>query len=231
MKTHVVDLSHYDPATDYTKVGNAGVMGVIYKATQGSSYHDPTYIAQAKLADGAALLWGSYHFGDGSPVQDQIENYVHFAQPAPTDLFCLDFEDNGDNSMSLEQAKAWVTGVENELQRYGQCVIYTGNRFKDLTDGKPVDPFWSQRRLWLAQYAATPVVPPTWAHYWLWQWTDSGPVDGIGKCDCSQLYWVPPANELADEWSGSKTTPIAVPPVNITISGLPAGTKVNLTIV
>jgi lysozyme len=59
MNYMVVDLSHYDPAHDYDAVKAAGVTGVIYKATQGQTYQDPTYPKQRRAALKAGLCWGA----------------------------------------------------------------------------------------------------------------------------------------------------------------------------
>src|SRR5262245_54716549 len=131
----VIDLSHWDPADDYEAVRNDGIVGVIYKATEGGSYTDPTYVQQQHSAKAAGLKWGAYHFADSSNVQDQIDNFMKFACPDPDELFCLDWEDNGGDTMSLENVKRWVTGVETALGREGQCVIYGGNTVKERGNG------------------------------------------------------------------------------------------------
>src|SRR5258708_426156 len=118
----VVDLSHYDPASDYTAVKDCGIVGIIYKATQGQSYTDPTYQAQRAAAKNAGLKWGSYHFGDGSDSDGQVVNYLAFAQVEADELFCLDYEDNGNSTMGLEGARNFISGVESGLNRPGGCV-------------------------------------------------------------------------------------------------------------
>src|SRR5262249_30747083 len=108
----VVDLSHWDPASDYGAVKAAGIHGVIYKATEGAGYSDDTYVSQQRAAKEAGLLWGAYHFADASSVNAQIDNFMRFACPDPDELFCLDWEDNGGNVMSAANAKTWITEVE-----------------------------------------------------------------------------------------------------------------------
>jgi len=206
----VVDLSHWDPATDYAAVRADGIVGVIYKATEGVSYTDPTYVQQQQAAKKAGLCWGSYHFADGSSVSKQIDNYMRFACPDPDELFCLDWEDNpgGDGKMSLSNVKTWITEVENALRRPGECVLYGGNTIKEALDDS-VDHFLAARRLWLCQYGSTPTWPPTWETYWLWQYTDGvyGPsphaIDGIGPCDINS-YDIGSAEQLIAEWASGK---------------------------
>src|ERR1700751_1431021 len=232
----VIDLSHYDPAEDYAAVAAAGVAGVIYKATQGCGYTDPTYAKQRAAALKVGLLWGAYHFGDGSDINGQISNFLGFAKIDSATLFCLDFEDYGDNTMSLSQAHDWICGVEDGLGRSGECVLYSGNLIKQ-TLGNQKDNFWGSRRLWLAQYGSTPTWPPAWDCFWLWQYTDgaSGPqphtVDGCdsGGVDCNSYDGT--AEQLAAEWaSGIPVPPVPVPPSDLVVTvtiNIPPGVSVN----
>jgi len=206
----VIDLSHWDPADDYDAVKRAGIVGVIYKATEGTGYTDNTYVSQQHAAKAAGLKWGAYHFADASDVQRQIENFMHFASPDPDELFCLDWEDYGANTMSVSNCKKWISGVEEALNRPGECVIYSGNTAKEMLDGS--DDFFGSRRLWLAQYGSSYSVQESWDDCWLWQYTDGvyGPsphsIDGVGPCDINSYAGT--AQQLAAEWaSGSAVQP------------------------
>jgi lysozyme len=224
MKMMVIDLSHWDPATDYGAVKNAGVLGVIYKATQGLNYTDPTYNSQKQAAKAAGLLWGSYHFADSSDINTQINNYLHFAQPTSEEIFCLDWEDNGSTTMTADMAKTWIQGVEQKLSRVNQCLLYSGNTAKEAL-GSAVDTFFGARRLWLAQYSPTPSVQPSWATYWLWQYSASGPCPGVPTpCDVN-AYWNTPDDLIATWATGISEKDLSV--VTVTISA-PTGVKVNV---
>jgi lysozyme len=233
----VIDLSHYDPANDYAKVKAAGIVGVIYKATQGTGYQDPTYDKQRSAALKAGLKWGAYHFGDGSDVKLQVANFLGFAQIDPETLFCLDFEPNSSSQMSLAQAKDFITQVENGLGRTAECVLYSGNQIKEQLGSKK-DAWWGARRLWLAQYGTSPVVQASWKTYWLWQYTDGtqGPkphtVAGCdsGGVDCNSYSGTP--EQLAAEWASGVPAPAPPPPptnliVTLTIDA-PPGVTVNV---
>jgi lysozyme len=230
----VVDLSHWDPASDYAAVKNDGIVGAIFKATEGVSYTDPTYVAQQAAAKAAGLKWGAYHFADSSSVDAQIKNFMNFASPDPDELFCLDWEDNGGDVMSAANAKTWITQVENQLGRPNQCVIYSGNTAKEKISGK--DAFFGARRLWLCQYTSgTPTWQESWDNYWLWQFTDGqvGPqphsVSGVGNCDINS-YDQGPAEQLIAEWASGSAQPQPQPPtpdqatVTVLISAPPSVT-------
>jgi len=228
----VVDLSHYEPADDYAKVKAAGVVAVIYKATQGQGWTDDTYVAQQKAAKAAGLKWGAYHFADGSDVDGQVANFMEFACPDPDELFCLDWEDNEGDMMSAAQAKEWIEKVEAALGRPGECVIYSGNTIKEAL-GDQSDAFFGVRRLWLCQYGTTPEVQASWVTYWLWQFTDGedGPsphaIDGIGHCDINSYAGT--ADQLIAEWTGTPQPEPDDKEVMIDIM-VPEGVSVSITV-
>lgn len=202
----VVDLSHWDPAKDYDAVKRAGVVGVIFKATEGPRYQDRDYVQQQKAAKKAGMLWGAYHFADGTSVDGQVQNFMKFAYPDPDELFCLDWEDNpgGHGKMTMEMAQEWIEKVEEALGRPGQCVIYSGNTAKEEL-GTSVNKFFGSRRLWLCQYSAVPKWQKSWNKPWLWQYTDGqfGPkphfIDGIGRCDINSYDG--DVGRLTSEWA------------------------------
>jgi lysozyme len=231
----VVDLSHYDPASDYNKVKAAGIVGVIYKATQGAGYQDPTYNAQRTAALKAGLKWGAYHFGDGSDVKKQIANFLGFAQIDPETMFCLDYEPNNSSQMSLAQAKDFIKEAEDGLGRPCECVLYSGSQIKEQLGNKK-DEFFGARRLWLAQYGPTPSWPPAWDKFWLWQYSGDGQgpqphtVSGCSpNIDCNSYDGSP--EQLAAEWASGQPQPAPPPPSDliVTISiNAPPGVTVNV---
>jgi GH25 family lysozyme M1 (1,4-beta-N-acetylmuramidase) len=215
MTAMVVDLSHYDSVMDYGAMKDCGVVGVIYKATQGIGYQDLTYDKARERALSAGLEWGAYHFGDASDVKLQVANFLGWAQIDGESLFALDFESNGSNTMSIDQARDWIEQVEDGLGREGQTVIYGGDLIKEEL-GNRADEFFGSRRLWLAQYGNEAVVQCSWDSYWLWQYSGDGmgpephTVDGInGDCDCN--YYSGSVEQLVSEWAtGRKELPISI---------------------
>jgi lysozyme len=236
----VVDLSHWDPADDYNKVKAAGIVGVIFKATEGTGYTDDTYVAQQHAAKAAGIKWGAYHFADGSDVDQQVANFMRFACPDPDELFCLDWEDNpsGAGKMSMSMAQDWIEQVETQLGRPGECVIYSGNTAKEAL-GNSQNEFFGSRRLWLCQYTTgTPTWAPAWDNYWLWQFTDgvNGPnphsISGVGPCDINS-YDQGEADQLIAEWatgSGEEPGPSPEPESNVVdiLISAPPGIEVKV---
>lgn len=184
----VIDLSHYNQNLDFSQIKNAGgMLGVIHKATQGITHVDPTYQDHMTEALDVGLFWGAYHFGTGSDGVDQAQHFLEVVSPNAQTLLVLDFEaDPQGPSMSLEEARAFVTHINQETGRWP--MLYSGYYIKQLL-GSSTDPVLANCSLWLAQYGPTAVVPPNWDTWTLWQYTNGakGPmphdVPGAGLCD------------------------------------------------
>src|SRR5438270_7394145 len=73
----VVNMSHYDlMRVDFVAMKNEGVVGVIHEASFPRRQRDWRYAERQVEATRAGLLWGAYHFGDGtSPVQ-QADHFL-----------------------------------------------------------------------------------------------------------------------------------------------------------
>lgn len=183
----IIDISHHNGVRlDFGAAAAAGIKGVIQKATQGIMGVDPRFSANRAGVLAAGLLFGSYHFGDGSDGGAQAIHYLSVAKPSSNELVALDLEDNpAGPSMSLEEARAFVTAIFDKIGKWP--ALYSGHTIKAMLEGRP-DPVLARCPLWLAQYGPSAVLPPGWTAWSLWQYTDgaqpgSQPVDGIGHCD------------------------------------------------
>jgi len=186
----IVDLSHHNERVDFVKAKKDGIVGVIHKATQGFTYVDATYSARRRAASDAGLLWGAYHFGVGGDGSDQADFFLNTVQPDGGVLLVLYYEPNLTGpTMSLDQACEFVEHVAEATGRWPG--LYSGHLIKEQLGGMPPDPRLSNCFLWLAQYnGPTPLgIPPTFATWTFWQYTDGVQgalphrVDGIGLCD------------------------------------------------
>ena len=183
----IVDISHHNANVDFAKLKAAGIVGVIHKATQGMSGADPTYSTHRAAARQAGLLWGAYHFGTDSDGVQQAINFLGAVGDLTNTLIALDFESNPTGpSMSLEEARAFITHVKESTGRYPG--FYSGHDIKQLL-GSGMDSVLANCWFWLAQYGPTAVVPPNWNTWTLWQYTDGalGPdpteIPGVGRYD------------------------------------------------
>jgi|SRR3954471_1706325 lysozyme len=206
MLNSVIDISHHNGVSlDFAKAKADGIIGVIHKVSQGSSGGDPLYKKNKGKAVAAGLLWGAYHFATGS---DGVTQAVHFLEQVGDDddaLLVLDFEPNPTGpSMTLEEARAFVTHVKDKTGRFPG--FYSGHYIKQLL-GANHDPLLAQCWFWLAQYGPTPVVPPNWKTWTLWQYTDGAigeqphMVNGIGHCDRDKFNGA--ESQLRKLWRGA----------------------------
>jgi GH25 family lysozyme M1 (1,4-beta-N-acetylmuramidase) len=192
----VVDIYHGDKVTSFNRAADAGLWGVIHKATTGRTGRDNLYAKRRKAAREAGLLWGAYHWGTAVDVEDQVENFLGYAEPDDDTLVALDFEETAGNQMTLSQARDFLTIVNEKLRR--RAVIYGGGLLKNRL-GSAADSFFGSHRLWLAHYNPNPVCHKSWSKYWLWQYTDKrgrpqllpdsvpgipGNSEGALDCDC-----------------------------------------------
>lgn len=183
----VIDISHHNGDVDLQQAKTAGVVGIIQKATQGTSYIDPTFARNRSRAAGAGLLFGAYHFGVGADGVEQAGFFVRTVQPGPGDLLVLDFEANPQGpSMTLDEARAFVLHVQSVTGKFPG--LYSGHYLKELL-GASVDPVLVNCWLWISQYGPAAIIPPAWKSWTMWQYTDGGAgnpphqVPGIGRCD------------------------------------------------
>jgi len=179
----VIDLSHWNPVTDWDAVAASGVVGVLHKFSQGADERDPAYVEHKAEAMSRGLLWGRYHFGDNSNVSAQVDNFL--GGWTPGEALALDFE-RGNRTMLLTQARAFATMVLNRTGIWP--LLYSGSLLKDdeYLGGEPG--VLLHCRLWLAEYGPTAVLPRGWSSYWLWQDTDTGSVPGIkGNVDIDRF--------------------------------------------
>jgi GH25 family lysozyme M1 (1,4-beta-N-acetylmuramidase) len=125
----VVDISHHNGNVNLAKAKEDGILGVIQKATQGQSFKDPTYYRNRQKAKDAGLLWGAYHFATGSDGLKQAQHFLDVVGNDPKTLLVLDFEPNPTGpSMDLEEARAFVTHINEERTRFPG--FYSGHYIK-----------------------------------------------------------------------------------------------------
>ncbi len=182
----VIDLSHYNEVTSFSEAKAGGIVGVIHKATQGTSGVDPTYASRRPQALAAGLWWGAYHFGTGDDVVAQAQHFLSTVNPGPQDLLALDFEGDGNDTMTLEQAEQFVSAVYQQTGRYPG--LYSGSLAGNDLANNP-STVLANCWFWRAEYGvSSPVVPSTWPTWTMWQYTSGGTAPGIGgACDRDQF--------------------------------------------
>lgn len=209
MKPNVVDISHYTKITSLANAWDAGIWGVISKATQGTGFIDKNYAGRREwLGDTAPkMLWGAYHFGTNEDVGTQAQFFLEHVGDTKGVCLALDWEDEPahNHTMWVEQAAEFVQIIEGKT---GQLPAIYGGKLLKESAGPHGHPVLNKCRLWLSHYNAHPVLPPGFQKLWLHQYTG----DGIGptphSCpgfigDMLDLnVYAGTMEQLASEWTG-----------------------------
>lgn len=219
MNPKVIDISHWQPDPDFAKVKLNGTAGVILKATEGTSYVDPTLKNRAHQALNAGLLIATYHFLRPSNYKAQIDHYLKTVNPVAGERVVLDHEDAGVSLSELKECVEYLLADSRGLQ----VTIYSGNLIKEQLDNQ-ADLFLAENTsLWIAHYTSQPQPTwpkATWAHWSLWQYSQSESVSGIaGAVDGNRFNG---NDEQLRKWWGpaGDSQPIPEPE--------PQGTEVSL---
>lgn len=196
--TEGIDVSNWQGTIDWTQVSAAGKRFAYLKASEDTSYVDPTYLTNRAQARAAGIYIGAYHFAQPSAtLGDAIAEADHFldtATPARGDLMpVLDLERA--NGLSQSALTAWVQAYVGRIyERLGvRTVIYCSPYFWRTYLG---DTTWfaanGYKILWVAHWtsALSPIVPAgAWGgNGWtFWQYTSDGSVPGItGRVDLNR---------------------------------------------
>jgi lysozyme len=192
--TFGIDVSHHQGKIDWDKVKAGPTNFVFMKATEGTSFVSPTFRSNWDAA--AGLNRGAYHFF--RPSVSGAEQAAHFLatyRPRKGDLRpALDIEDfDGSSKAGFQrEVDAWLDAVGTAISDK-RPFIYTSASFWQKI-GNPSK--YSDCPIWVAHYtrAAGPNLPKGWSDYTIWQYSQSGTVDGVrGDCDVNLFNGDPDA--------------------------------------
>jgi lysozyme len=198
MGSPVIDLSHHNPEPDWDALRDGGVVGVIHKATQGTSFVDEEFAGRRERAVDAGIAFLSYHYLEGGDIQAQMQHYLDVVKPVPGERLAIDHEADA----TLDELVEAVIFLLAQRQNY-QVTVYSGHLIKEQLGDNHNLVLALCTSLWIAQYGPEPEWPSgTWSTWSLWQWTDeetvpgiSAPVDGDrwNGSDEALLKWLAPA--------------------------------------
>jgi lysozyme len=173
-----IDVSHYQATVSWPQVFQAGI--AFAKATDGLTWTDPQFAVNWPQMKAAGILRGAYHFfepADAAAAQAQF--FLQTVQLAPGDLPpALDVETVGNSSTALwEGVETWLQTVAAALGV--QPFLYIDPTFADENQA-PAS--LAAYPLWIADYGvAEPTLPDGWGTWLLWQYSEGGTVQGIGR--------------------------------------------------
>jgi GH25 family lysozyme M1 (1,4-beta-N-acetylmuramidase) len=187
-----IDVSHWQNTITWPSVAAAGKRFAIIKASESTTYVDPTYATNRAGAQAAGLWTGAYHFArPDATAGDALAEADHFAATITLgrgDLIpALDLEQAG--GLSVAALQAWVTTWLGEVtKKVGiRPMIYTSPNFwKTYMGDSRALADAGYKTLWIAHWGVSaPTVPASnWGgHGWtFWQYSNCGTVPGIGGC-------------------------------------------------
>lgn len=189
-----IDVSHHNGVVDWKKVAKDGYKFVYLKLTEGKSYVDKTTYNNYIAAKNAGLRVGFYHYAHvtNHPV-DEVNFFLQKLGEMKADLpHCLDLEES--KGKSKTQISTFALQWMEYLQKKTGItpVLYTGYSFlSNFTNTMAKYP------LWVARYAGgskrvqgftTPGTSTIWRSWAMFQFTDSGKVNGIkGNVDINEM--------------------------------------------
>lgn len=188
----VIDVSHWQGNINFNEVKEAGIEGVIIKAggSDAGFYTDGQFESNYTKAINAGLHVGAYYFvgknclsyEDGIADADRFINIIKnkkFDLPVYMDV-------EAQASGQKEKVTDSIIGFCNELEKNNYYVgVYASDisGFKDRIDLSRIEGVYT---LWVARYGSKPTYVKD---YDMWQYSDSGKVNGInGNVDMDECY-------------------------------------------
>jgi len=172
-----IDVSKWQGVIDWVQVAESDVEFAIIKATEGTTYVDPYFVANWDGARAAGVLVSAYHMlWPTLSAEKQAAHFLATLGERNADLpLALDVEKAGSGNIGAV-VEAWLVKVAEADGR--KPFIYTAQAIWNKTVG--MAPGWHEYPLWVADYdAASPAMPAGWDTWTCWQHSSTGKVAGI----------------------------------------------------
>lgn len=169
-----IDVSHWQGRVDWRAVEEAGIGFAFLKATEGTSFVDPTFRGHWAALGETRILRGAYHrFRASRDAAAQAEHFLTVVSLREGDLPpALDVEatDGVSGERVIRGARTWLQIVE---RRTGvRPIVYTRPNFRRTHLGTALDDY----PLWIGEYNVDAPSAQRWA---FWQHSQQGRVPGI----------------------------------------------------
>ncbi|GAA3180540.1 MULTISPECIES: lysozyme [Streptomyces] len=185
-----VDVSGHQGSVDWTTLWNSGVKFAYVKATESTSYTNPSFAQQYNGSYNVGMIRGAYHFAtpNTSSGAAQANYFVDhgggWSKDGKTLPGALDMEYNpyGDTCYGMSAAglvnwmKDWFATYKSRTGR--DAVIYTSTSWWKQCTGNNTS-FGSINPLWVPRYGSSVgELPGGWGFHTIWQYTSTGPYVG-----------------------------------------------------
>lgn len=229
-----IDVSHHQGYIDWDTVANAGVRGMIHKATEGTSFEDDMRAQNCSEALACGLGIATYHWlSPGSDPVDQMAFYIDVVRPCKGERVVIDYEEDGCTLGQLHEAVRALLDSELDLK----ITVYSGHLLKEQLGDTQDEYLAAHTDLWLAQYTSGSISWPegTYPEWRLWQYSENGVIPGIDDAYVDLNNFNGTEDEFMKWISPESGVPIPIPPrpgarlVDINIDA-PEGITVNVTV-
>ena len=183
-----IDASHHQGAIDWQAVADDGVSFAYLKATEGTTYTDPTFAAHRAEAQDLGIDVGGYHYFQlCSSGADQAGHFASvLGKLGAGDLPpAIDLELAGScptpppRDVLLAEVRTFLRQVEAATER--EPVVYL---YPELEEQYDFAGALGDYRQWVRSLDGRPT-----RDWWIWQQTDSGSVEGIaGPVDVNVMW-------------------------------------------
>lgn len=201
----MVDLSSNNGPVNLKALWHAGFRVLTLKATEGTNYAWSDSHALAKQWHSFGGIVGHYHFlhpgtySSGTQQADWFWDHVNL-DVAPSDFLIVDVETNGETNAEVQ---AFIDRVHEHAPNTRGLVYGPEYFLRDDAKARPAFG-WG---VWVADYSGgVDFIPPGWATWTAWQYTQSGSVPGVsGNVDISNIR-----RSLTEPtlWFGDKLFPV-----------------------
>ncbi|MGW2597675.1 lysozyme [Streptomyces klenkii] len=185
-----VDVSSHNGNVSWSKLWRSGVRFAYAKATEGTSYTNPSFAHQYNGPYDAGMIRGAYHFAlpGNSSGAAQADHFVDHGGGWTDDGWTLpgvlDMEYNPYGSTCYGLSKnRMIDWIEDFLDAYRDhtgrdAVIYTSTTWWKKCTGN-YGGFGRYNPLWVPSYGSSSgELPNGWDFYTFWQHTSTGPTVG-----------------------------------------------------
>jgi lysozyme len=175
-----MDVSHYDGTIDWPTAKSAGISFAIAKATESTTYVDPTFATNWAAMKSHGIVRAAYHFfrANTDPVQQANHAMQTIGALDAGDLpIVLDLEtmDGETGATVAANALAFLDAVTQGTGK--KAIVYTSPAFIAGLSGTAG---FAKYTLWVANWGVScPNVPSPWTTWAFWQDSSTGTVNGV----------------------------------------------------
>ena len=161
----VIDLSNHQKGLNLASLHADAFM---FKLTEGNYFEDTAASDFIKQAKALKKPFGLYHFLDNSPVNEQVNFFLSYANPYIGEAFlALDYEEYG--RIGAQKAKEFLDLVYEKTKV--KPLIYMNESDANNEDWSEV--IQADYGLWVAKYSSNLPRLTQWPEYAMWQYTNT----------------------------------------------------------